>query len=216
MAPFRPTKCRRCGKRLVVRNGKYGKFLGCTGYPKCKYTFDLPNKRSKDKISCPKCDIIVFKRREKDGEYLICKRYPKCSFKIPMKERSKTKIKCPECRKKMTILYDTSGWILKCNNSPKCAYIFNLETGKPSYLYSEKDDKKKKKIFDQEPILNTEKILQAITPDLQDIKKIAEKLTIIDQIDIGYLKNKLKEFERKRYITKILVEDQEFWKKDEM
>ena len=91
-----------------------------------------------------------------------------------------------------------------------CRYTYDLETSKPSYLNSKKNDKKKKS--DPEPVLDTEKILQAINSDLQDIKNIAEKLTITDQLDIRYLKIKLKELERKKYIVKKIVKKQEYWK----
>lgn len=91
-----------------------------------------------------------------------------------------------------------------------CRYTYDLETSRPSYLYSKKNDKKKKS--DPESVLDTEKILQAINSDLQDINNIAEKLTITDQLDIRYLKIKLKELERKKYIIKKIVKNQEYWK----
>ena len=86
-----------------------------------------------------------------------------------------------------------------------CKYTYNLDTivdyqnqsiPQPAYLF-----------------INEKKILQVISSDLQDINRISEKLMISDQLDLIYLKNKLKEFERKGNITKTLVENQEFWKK---
>lgn len=144
------------------------KFLGCTGYPNCKFTINLSHENP---IVCPSCGSPLTVRKGPYGTFLGCTGF----------------------------------------SAIDCRYTYNLENG-TSYLYSKKNDKKNKKKFNSEPVLNTEKILQAINSDLQDINKIAEKLTITDQLDIMYLKNKLKEFERKGDIIKILVDNQEFWK----
>jgi len=104
----------------------------------------------------------------------------------------------------MNLIKEASGWILKCDNSLKCTYIFNLNTGKAI-----KSLKIKEK-HELEPILNEKSILQAISFDWWDINYLIEKLRISDQIDILHLKNKLKEFERKKYIIKISVEGLEY------
>jgi len=71
-------KCSECGKQLVVRFGKFGKFLACSGFPECKHTeafeeiIDVP---------CPKCGGGVVVRKTKSGRpFFGCKNYPKCDF----------------------------------------------------------------------------------------------------------------------------------------
>ena len=215
MPSNRPRKCPRCGKWLVERNGKYGKFLGCSGYPKCRYTFDLPSE-STNKISCPLCGVIIFKRTTKDGQYLICKRYPKCRFKQPLKEDVKVKIRCPSCNKKMFLTWETSCWILKCL-SKKCGLIYNIDMGclrKNSIKENIKEtDLSKENHVKKSVLINEQNILRAVSFDWRNLNYIIQNLNIINELDITYLKNKLAEFERKKYITKIRIEDQEYWKK---
>ncbi|MFX0077432.1 MAG: type I DNA topoisomerase, partial [Candidatus Hermodarchaeota archaeon] len=72
-----PTTCPNCGKPLRERAGKYGKFIGCTGYPECKYTYDLSEK---SEILCPICDEKLKLRQGRINKYLSCSGYPECTF----------------------------------------------------------------------------------------------------------------------------------------
>jgi len=74
-------KCPKCGSQLVVRVSKYGRFLACSNYPKCKYTFDLENSTQ---ISCPKCKSgELIKRKSKKGKvFWGCSSWPKCDFAL--------------------------------------------------------------------------------------------------------------------------------------
>ena len=205
-----PKKCPKCGRGLKERVGIFGKFLGCSGYPSCKYTFDLRDKQNENKVSCPKCGMIVFKRKRKDGEFLQCKRYPKCSFKIRLKEGTKTKIKCPRCGKKMIIQKGTSGWSLNCGNSPKCMFIYELNIDKiryPNYKFPQDNEWK------HVENISTERILDTLASDSKSEKELLIQLNIIDKLDIRYLKIKLKELERKKMVTKLTIKEEEYWKK---
>ena len=77
--------CELCGKPMVVKRGRYGGFLACTGYPECKHTQSLnggPNAKSTG-VSCPEngCDGEVVEKSSKRGKLFYgCNRYPKCSF----------------------------------------------------------------------------------------------------------------------------------------
>jgi len=63
------------------------------------------------------------------------------------------------------------------------------------------------------PIINHQNILKALSFEWRDINYTIKKLGIIDPLDIQHLKNKLKEFERKKLGTKIIVDNEEYWKK---
>jgi DNA topoisomerase-1 len=77
--------CELCGKPMVVKRGRYGDFLACTGYPECKHTQSLnggPNAKSTG-VACPEkgCDGEVVEKSSKRGKIFYgCNRYPKCSF----------------------------------------------------------------------------------------------------------------------------------------
>jgi len=86
-------KCPKCGAQLVVRVSKYGRFLACSNYPKCKYTFDLENSTG---IPCPKCKTgEIVKRKSKKGKiFWGCSNYPKCDFVLWSEPTGE---KCPKC-----------------------------------------------------------------------------------------------------------------------
>lgn len=74
--------CPDCGSPLSERKGKFGKFLGCTGFPECKYTFDLGKKveEIEGDMICPECGSPLRKRKGKFGEFFGCSSYPQCTF----------------------------------------------------------------------------------------------------------------------------------------
>jgi DNA topoisomerase-1 len=71
--------CPKCGKKMVVREGRYGQFLGCSGYPECKTIVSMAKKLN---VSCPLCKQgeVVEKRSRKKKVFYGCSRYPECSF----------------------------------------------------------------------------------------------------------------------------------------
>ncbi len=74
--------CPNCGSPLAERKGKFGKFLGCTGFPECKYTFD-PGKSGEElegDMICPECGSPLRKRKGKFGEFYGCSSFPQCTF----------------------------------------------------------------------------------------------------------------------------------------
>jgi DNA topoisomerase-1 len=86
-------KCPKCGAQLLIRVSKYGRFLACSNYPKCKYTFDLENSTG---ISCPQCKKgEIIKRKSKKGKtFWGCSNYPKCDFVLWSEPTGET---CPKC-----------------------------------------------------------------------------------------------------------------------
>ncbi|MDO5014335.1 MAG: type I DNA topoisomerase [Clostridia bacterium] len=93
--------CEKCGRMMVVKVGRYGKFLACPGYPECKNTKPLINET---KATCPKCGGKVVQRKTKRGYVFYgCGNYPDCDFltwDIPTEEN------CPNCQ---SSLFKTKG-----------------------------------------------------------------------------------------------------------
>ena len=83
--------CDQCGKPMVVKTGRYGKFLACTGYPQCKSTRPMPLG-----VACPKCggDLAERRSRGRSGTFYGCSKYPECDFTI---NRRPLPEPCPEC-----------------------------------------------------------------------------------------------------------------------
>ncbi len=74
--------CEKCGKPMVIKAGRYGKFLSCSGYPECKNIKPIPVKLNKSKIPCPTgCGgYLVEKRTKKGRNFFGCSSYPKCDY----------------------------------------------------------------------------------------------------------------------------------------
>ena len=75
-------KCEKCGKPMVIKFGRFGKFLACSGFPECKNTKSLPNPKNETNIACPKCGQgqIVVKKTKKGRIFYGCNRWPDCDF----------------------------------------------------------------------------------------------------------------------------------------
>ncbi|MGN1051637.1 MAG: topoisomerase DNA-binding C4 zinc finger domain-containing protein, partial [Acutalibacteraceae bacterium] len=93
--------CEKCGRKMVVKVGKYGKFIACPGYPECKNVKKFVEELG---VKCPKCGgNIIVKKTKKGKPFYGCDNYPKCDFASwnePVNE------KCPECG---SILYKKKG-----------------------------------------------------------------------------------------------------------
>ncbi len=103
--------CPKCGKPLLQRDGQYGEFIACSGYPKCKYV-----KQELLDVPCPKCGGEIAVRRNKRGDtFYGCTRYPKCDFTSNQKLVNET---CPKCDSAYLVEYANSeGTFLICPNN---------------------------------------------------------------------------------------------------
>ena len=103
--------CPKCGKPLLQREGQYGEFVACSGYPKCKYV-----KQDLLDVPCPKCSAEVAVRKNRRGDtFYGCTRYPKCDFTTNQKLLAGP---CPECRSPYLLeLADKEGTYLVCPNN---------------------------------------------------------------------------------------------------
>ena len=86
--------CDKCGRKMVVKSGRFGKFLACPGYPECKNTKPVPE--DDVKVPCPKCGAKLIKRVSKKSgkKFYGCSNYPTCDFASP---NVPTGDRCPEC-----------------------------------------------------------------------------------------------------------------------
>ncbi len=98
--------CDLCGRKMVVKNGRFGKFLACPGYPQCKNTKPIVNETAAE---CPVCGGKVLQKKSRNGKkYFGCEHNPKCSF---MTWDDPTSEKCPNCGKS---LFKRRGGMLLC------------------------------------------------------------------------------------------------------
>src|SRR6202789_1261493 len=103
--------CPKGGKPLLQRDGQYGEFIACSGYPKCKYV-----KQELLEVPCPKCGGEVAVRKNKRGDtFYGCTRYPKCDFTSNQKLVNET---CPKCDSAYLVEYaNAEGTFLICPNN---------------------------------------------------------------------------------------------------
>ncbi|MBR4091434.1 MAG: topoisomerase DNA-binding C4 zinc finger domain-containing protein, partial [Mogibacterium sp.] len=108
--------CEICGKPMAIKEGRFGRFLACTGYPECKNT--KPIIRSTG-VKCPKCgkDIIEKKGRKSGKLFYGCSGYPECDVVFWDKPTGEI---CPDCGSMLVKTKGRSGTV-KCSN-PECKY----------------------------------------------------------------------------------------------
>ncbi len=134
--------CPICGKPLVYRQGKYGNFVACSGYPECHYVQkeEKPEPEYVEGRFCPECGSPLIKRKSKSGnEFIGCSAFPKCHYiestqKVPTElteEELKNAPECPRCHTGHLIEKKSRfGTFLGCTNYPKCRYIEKIKKTK--------------------------------------------------------------------------------------
>jgi DNA topoisomerase-1 len=130
--------CDKCGKPLVIKWGKHGSFVACTGYPDCTYTrelpVDLPDIDSADlgeqgdEEYCQNCGRPMVLKKGRFGTFFACTGYPDCKTTkqiggaqkkadVPLDE------KCPQCSNNLVQKYGRFGEFTACSNYPACKYV---------------------------------------------------------------------------------------------
>ncbi|MBU4331654.1 type I DNA topoisomerase [Patescibacteria group bacterium] len=122
--------CEKCGKPMVIKIGKFGKFLACTGYPKCRNTKNLdkngeiaeqPQDETTGKV-CDKCGQPMVIKSGKFGKFLACSGYPDCKNTEPI--GGKIEVPCPECGGEIVQRRSKRGKIFYgCGSYPKCKFV---------------------------------------------------------------------------------------------
>ncbi len=123
--------CPKCDGELLRRNGRFGEFIACSNFPKCKYTTDLdgnpPKEPEKTDIKCDRCGEPMVIKESRRGKFLACSAYPKCKNTKPLKPPKESKIPCPKCGSKLLERAGKRGKFYGCSNFPKCRCIINGE-----------------------------------------------------------------------------------------
>ena len=124
--------CPLCGKELVYKDGKNGKFIGCSNYPTCHYVQkEEKAEPSKTGELCPTCGSPLVERFDKKGnKFIACSSYPKCKYiKQPDKDSidpKKIVKSCPNCTGSLIKKRGKFGYFLGCTNFPTCTYMEKL------------------------------------------------------------------------------------------
>lgn len=119
--------CPKCNKELVQRNGRFGEFIACSGYPKCKYIKPSSNQTEQNLTNevCEKCGKPMVKKFSKRGEFIACSGYPECKNTKPLNQKQKEilSVKCPECGGELIKRFSRRGVFYGCGNYPKCTFL---------------------------------------------------------------------------------------------
>lgn len=115
--------CPECGRQLVIKEGKYGRFRACSGFPDCSFKESLVKKEAKLlEENCPECGSQLVLRRGKYGTFVACSNYPQCKF--IKKEKKDTGILCPlGCGGTLVRRKTRKGRVFYgCSTFPKCQF----------------------------------------------------------------------------------------------
>ncbi|KMT68886.1 type I DNA topoisomerase [Helicobacter pylori] len=147
--------CPKCGGELVKKNSRYGEFIACNNYPKCKYIKQTENANDGAKQElCEKCGGEMVQKFSRNGAFLACNNYPECKNTKSLKNTPNANeiiegVKCPECGGDIALKRSKKGSFYGCNNYPKCHFLsnhkpINKRCEKCHYLMSERIYRKKK------------------------------------------------------------------------
>ncbi len=129
--------CPQCGEELLLRSGRYGNFIACSGFPKCKYTeqveseegaenSEAPKAETTDE-TCDKCGSPMVIKNGRNGKFLACSAYPKCKNTRPMEAPKEASVPCPDCGGKLLFRQSRRGAFWGCENYPECKFISKFE-----------------------------------------------------------------------------------------
>ena len=128
--------CPKCGSELLLRSGRYGNFIACSGFPKCKYTEQVEGEEKEEKEEaattdekCEKCGSDMVIKNGRNGQFLACSAYPKCKNTKTLEASApkESAIPCPECGGKLLYRQSRRGAFWGCENYPTCKFISKFE-----------------------------------------------------------------------------------------
>lgn len=122
--------CDKCGARMIVKNGRFGKFAACPNYPQCKNTKPLTkpgeeeeqadNKKIIADFKCEKCGSDMVLRTGRYGSFFACVRYPECKF---IKQKNKEiDVPCPKCGAPIVVKKSKKSTFYSCSRYPECDF----------------------------------------------------------------------------------------------
>jgi DNA topoisomerase-1 len=116
-------KCEKCGRNMVIKSGRFGKFLACPGFPECRNARPILEEAG---VNCPKCGAkVLYKKTRKGKKYIGCENNPNCSFMswdMPAGEN------CPKCGNFLVKKFSGRKILLKCS-SEACDFTKEMERG---------------------------------------------------------------------------------------
>jgi len=113
---YKDQVCEKCGSPMIIRNGRFGMFLACSGYPKCKNIKNMEENKVGTGITCPACGKgEIVQKRSRRGVFYACNNYPECKTSYSAKPLNE---KCPECG---ALLMEGKNGGVKCS-SKECEY----------------------------------------------------------------------------------------------
>ncbi len=138
--------CEKCGSKMVIKWGKFGRFMACSGYPECRNTREIAksgpeseqNESQPEEIQCEKCGRPMVLKRGRFGEFMACSGYPECrNTKKIVKTAKESTVKhdipleedCPLCGRKLAVKHGRYGEYTACSDYPNCKYIKLKSTG---------------------------------------------------------------------------------------
>ena len=128
--------CPKCGEHeLLLRSGRFGNFIACSGFPKCKYTEQVDEdgntveaKVEKSGDICDKCGKEMVIKNGRNGQFLACSGYPECkNTKSIDVETQVSKTPCPDCGGEISLKNSRRGPFWGCANYPDCKFISKFE-----------------------------------------------------------------------------------------
>jgi DNA topoisomerase-1 len=144
LQPDPAVTCDKCGKPMVIKAGKFGLFLACSGYPECENTRELETPEAGAEgegieEACENCGKPMAVKRGRFGQFLACTGYPECKTtrKIIATKQGMTAAKpdqildekCPKCESNLVIKQGRFGEFTACTNYPACKYVKQKSTG---------------------------------------------------------------------------------------
>ena len=143
--PDPPVACDKCAKPMVIKAGKFGLFLACSGYPECENTRELETPEAAAEgaealeETCENCGKPMVVKRGRFGQFLACTGYPECKTtrKIITTKQGMTAAKpdqildekCPKCESNLVLKQGRFGEFTACSNYPNCKYVKQKSTG---------------------------------------------------------------------------------------
>jgi DNA topoisomerase-1 len=124
--PEVPVPCEKCAKPMLIRWNRFGKFLGCSGYPECKSTKSLQAPELAGE-KCDKCGADMVIKSGRFGRFLACSKYPECKNTRPVPRGNRRlavpkgwEQKCEQCGLAMIVRYGRRGAFIACTGYPNC------------------------------------------------------------------------------------------------
>jgi len=139
--------CDKCSKPMVIKWGRFGHFLACSGYPECRNTREIQNYQDKESAdpdafqdeTCEKCSRPMVLKKGRYGQFLACSGYPDCKNtrrilkgedgSLETKKDQLLEETCPKCKNQLVLKHGRYGEFTACSAYPECKFIKQKEVG---------------------------------------------------------------------------------------